>query len=108
VVPSLVNEALPRVVIEAFAYGVPVLGTDRGGIREQIDQGSGRLFDPDDVASLACLLQELIKQPRQLVSLGRGAQARAKDFSPDAMLDGYLAAYAEALLRARKSISGAS
>lgn len=93
VVPSLVNEAMGRVVVEAFSCGVPVLAARRGGIPELVDERCGRLFDPDDVASLVLLLEDLVAQPRRLAALRQGARERAKDFSPAAMLQGYLAAY---------------
>jgi glycosyltransferase involved in cell wall biosynthesis len=90
-----------RVVLEAFSSGVPVLAADRGGIPELIDERCGRLFDPDDAPSLARLLEELIAQPQRLAPMRQAARARARDFSADAMLSGYLAAYAQALERAR-------
>jgi glycosyltransferase involved in cell wall biosynthesis len=102
VVPSLVNEAMGRVVLEAFSSGVPVLAADRGGIPELIDERCGRLFDPDDAPSLARLLEELVAQPQRLAPMRQAARARARDFSADAMLSGYLAAYAQALERARR------
>lgn len=108
VVPSLVNEGMGRVVLEAFSFGVPVLGADRGGIPELIDRRSGWLFDPDDVPSLTRLLNGLIAQPQQLASMRQAAHARSADFSAEAMLNGYLAAYEEALARARKPMRGAS
>ena len=39
VVPSLVEDAAPRVVAEAFVNGVPPLGSDRGGIPEMCRNG---------------------------------------------------------------------
>lgn len=101
VVPSLVNEAMGRVVLEAFSFGVPVLAADRGGIPELIEERCGRLFDPDDVQSIARLLEALIAEPQRLASMRQAARARAEDFSREAMLNGYLAAYAEALDRVR-------
>lgn len=60
VVPSLWHEALGNVVFEAFAFGKPVLGANRGGIPELIKEGvNGILFDPDDIASLARAMQLL-------------------------------------------------
>lgn len=35
-VPSTVEDAFPRVIVEAALHGVPSIGTDRGGIPEAI------------------------------------------------------------------------
>lgn len=49
VVPSLWNEPQGVVVIEAFAYGKPVIAANRGGIPEMIqDSYNGFLVDIDD------------------------------------------------------------
>jgi len=41
------NEALGMVVVESFAFGVPVIGSNTGGIPEMISEGiNGMLFDP--------------------------------------------------------------
>ncbi len=47
IVPSIWYEALGMVVIESFAFGVPVIGSNIGGIPEMIIEGvNGILFDP--------------------------------------------------------------
>ncbi|MFI8514045.1 glycosyltransferase [Streptomyces sp. NPDC085460] len=38
-VPSTVEDAFPRVIVEAALHGVPAIGTDRGGIPEAIGGG---------------------------------------------------------------------
>ena len=49
--PSLCYEGAPRVIVEAFAAGVPVLASRVGGIPEQVDDGrSGRLVEPENEA----------------------------------------------------------
>jgi glycosyltransferase involved in cell wall biosynthesis len=54
VVPSECYENFPRVIVEAFAKGVPVLGSRLGSIEELIDDGrTGVLFRPGDVPDLA-------------------------------------------------------
>ena len=54
VVPSLAREATTRVILEAFAAGVPVLASDAGGIREVVEEGqTGFLTPPGDAAELA-------------------------------------------------------
>jgi glycosyltransferase involved in cell wall biosynthesis len=46
-VPSRWLETGPLVVLEAFAVGVPVLGTDRGGIAELVTHGVDGILVPD-------------------------------------------------------------
>jgi glycosyltransferase involved in cell wall biosynthesis len=53
VVPSVYEDPLPRAVIEAMAFGVPVIGTDVGGIGEMIEGGGGVLVPPRDESALA-------------------------------------------------------
>lgn len=58
VVPSMWNEPFGRTVIEAYAYGVPVIASSRGGLRELVAEGeTGQLFDPGDPDNFrqACL-----------------------------------------------------
>lgn len=45
-VPSLVHDSSPRVVLEAHASGIPVIGADRGGIRNMIGKGGICLPEP--------------------------------------------------------------
>ncbi len=47
IVPSVWYENFPGVIIESFAFGVPVIGSNIGGIPEMITEGkNGMLFDP--------------------------------------------------------------
>lgn len=57
VVPSVWHDTLPGVVFESFGFGVPVLGSNRGGIPEMIEPGiNGILFDPEVPGELESLL----------------------------------------------------
>ena len=55
IVPSRWYEGFPRVVVEAFARGTPVVASRLGGLAEIVEDGrTGRLFrpgDPDDLLS---------------------------------------------------------
>jgi glycosyltransferase involved in cell wall biosynthesis len=60
VVPSQWLETGPLVVLEAFAAGTPVLGSDLGGIRELVSHGSNGLLVPhDDVSSWTAAMVRL-------------------------------------------------
>jgi glycosyltransferase involved in cell wall biosynthesis len=51
--PSIWFEGLPLTIVEAFATGTPVIGSDLGAMREMIQPGvNGFLFQPGDVGSL--------------------------------------------------------
>ncbi len=54
IVPSIWYEALGMVIVESFAYGVPVIASNIGGIPEMVVEGkNGLLFDPGNEEDLA-------------------------------------------------------
>jgi glycosyltransferase involved in cell wall biosynthesis len=62
-VPSLCLETGPLVVLEAFDAGLPVIGSDAGGIRELVkDSDNGVLVKPGNTHAWALALNELQKR----------------------------------------------
>ncbi|MGU8601180.1 glycosyltransferase family 4 protein [Clostridium perfringens] len=58
IVPSMWDEPFGRVVIEANQYGLPVIGSDRGGIKEIIENiSTGELFDSNNINNLLDLIK---------------------------------------------------
>ncbi len=104
VVPSLFEEPFGRVIVEAFAAGIPVIGARSGGIPETIEPDvNGLLFPAGDAVALACLLQDLIANPAKVVQMSQGALDAAQRYSPTRIGAAYDAVFAG--LRARKSLS---
>jgi glycosyltransferase involved in cell wall biosynthesis len=69
-VPSLGFETGPLVVLEAQASGVPVVGSDLGGIAERVQHGvDGLLVRPGDSRALAAALRSFIDDPDSLERL---------------------------------------
>lgn len=67
VVPSGPFEAFPRVVVEAFSAGVPVVAFGAGGIPEIITHGhTGFLAAEHTPAALAAMLRDMLSNPDQL------------------------------------------
>lgn len=59
--PSRVWEAFPLVLIEAFAAGKPVVGSDVPGIADLIENGkTGRLVSQESAADLASALRDFV------------------------------------------------
>jgi glycosyltransferase involved in cell wall biosynthesis len=79
VVPSECYENFPYAVLEAFAYGKPVIGANIGGIPEQIDDGvNGYLFEYKNTSELAEKIISLIDNPDKIVEMGKKAREKAE------------------------------
>ena len=75
VLPSECYENFPRVIVEAFAKGVPVLGSRIGSMEELIEDGqTGVLFRTGDVDDLANKADWLFTHPDQLQRMSDGAR----------------------------------
>jgi glycosyltransferase involved in cell wall biosynthesis len=75
-VPSVWMETGPLVVLEAFALGVPVVGSAIGGISERVRDGvNGVLVPHGDATALREALLALSRAPERLADLGRGIGA---------------------------------
>ncbi len=90
------EEPFGLVAIEALACGTPVAAFARGALPEILDERSGTLARPDDVADLARQINRARRLSR--VACRRRAERR---FSLRAMTDRYLDAYRTLVARRR-------
>jgi glycosyltransferase involved in cell wall biosynthesis len=83
VVPSTPVDATPRVILEAFAAGVPVLAFASGGIPEIVEHGAtGFLVEERSPEALALAIRDLLRAPHRLRAVAENARAKARtDFS---------------------------
>ncbi|MCE2579660.1 glycosyltransferase family 4 protein [Gluconacetobacter entanii] len=81
-------EGLPMTVIEAMLCGLPVVGSDIRGIREQIVTGrTGYLVPAGNATALAAALGRLVRSADLRHAMGAAGRARALAmFSQDAVL----------------------
>ncbi len=92
VFPSLWQEPLSRVLLEALALGTPMAAMDTGGTREMLTDGESGLV-VDTVAALGAAVARLVADETLRKRLGEGALARAGLFSPEALVPRYEAVY---------------
>jgi len=76
VLPSIWSEQFPRVLVEAFACGLPVIASNTGALAELIREGeTGMLFPPRDAAALRARLDWADRNPEAMAEMGRQARA---------------------------------
>jgi L-malate glycosyltransferase len=91
------DEPFGLVVAEAMAVGTPVLVTERGGVREYVDDGTnGRLLSPHDPPAWAAAAVELLDDSEALSRMGRESVKTAARFNDERYCREMLAVYARA------------
>ena len=85
VVPSEIYENCPMSVLEAMAYGKPVVGSRLGGTAELVADGeTGLLFDAGNVSELTAALDKLMSSADLRRQMGMAARQRVEaEFSLD-------------------------
>lgn len=68
------HEGIPVSLVEAMSYGIPVIGTNTGGIPELIKPGTGLLVPACDAGALANAMQTLLSDDRLSEQIGRRAR----------------------------------
>lgn len=91
-------ESLPYVVLETAAAERPMITTRVGGIPEIYGPLSSALVPPADVKALVGAIKEAVDQPSAIAERSRKLRTRiAASFSVEAMVDGVLSCYEQAL-----------
>jgi glycosyltransferase involved in cell wall biosynthesis len=105
VLPSVLDEGFPTVLLEAQLAGVPVVGSDIGGTRETMIPGvTGLLAKSGDPADLASKLDRLRRDPdlREAMAAA-GPPWVERTFPLSMMMDGVRQMYLDALALRRRS-----
>ena len=109
-VPSVVaadsdRDALPNVLLEAMASGLPCIGSDTLGIPEVLEHDvSGLLVAPGNPVALARAVEELAADEGRRARLGREARRRVEqNYDRDRCLDQLALVLKNAILRSRET-----
>jgi len=73
-------ENWPNVCLEAMSYGKAIIASERGGMREMLDNGAGILVDPENPTALDGALERLFDRPDVAQELGQKARERFEAF----------------------------
>ncbi|MNX88778.1 Alpha-D-kanosaminyltransferase [compost metagenome] len=111
VLPSECFENAPMVILEAYSFGLPVIGSNRGGIPELVHNGqTGFLFEPGNADDLAEKVALVVGDPDAAQRMGEAGRALVVEtFAEESHYQMLLSAYQEVLSaeRAAPSLTGA-
>jgi glycosyltransferase involved in cell wall biosynthesis len=80
VLPSEWYENAPMTILETFACGKPIIGSDIGGIPEMIiNEETGLLFETGEHNELKEKIKHLLINPSLIVQMGKEARKRAEE-----------------------------
>lgn len=92
-VPSVWNDNFPRTMLDAFSYGMPVIGSHRGGIPEVVGHEVEGLIISPEAAPLAQAIKTYLQNPALRLKHGEAAFQSAKKYTLDKQVDGFMEIY---------------
>ena len=103
VVPSIVPDCCPTVVLEAMAVGRPVVAAASGGIVDLVDDGvTGLLVTPGDPVVLSNALSAVVNDRDAAAAMGRRALEQARSFTASAVVGRVETLYESLVSRPRR------
>ncbi len=82
------TEGFPKAAIEAMSFGLVVVGSDIGRLREFLADGRGHTVPPGDTAAVIDALRAVAADPALADAAGRAAAAFARNYTLEALGDG--------------------
>ncbi len=103
VFPNNCYHNCPMSILEAFAYGKPVIGANLGSVPELVEDGvTGLLFEPKNEKDLAKKIKYLYDHPQLIEKMGRNARRKVeRDFSAEKYYSRLLKIYEELIQKTR-------
>lgn len=93
-VPSTYEEISPVVISEAYAYGIPILGSQIGGIPELVEEGkTGWCRNHENPSEWKDLIETIARHPCRLLDMTDYCTSKALEFTPDQIGNDYINIY---------------
>jgi glycosyltransferase involved in cell wall biosynthesis len=104
VLPSQCYENFPRVVIEAFAKGTPVIASKLGAMAAIVDDGrTGLHFKPGDPVDLAATVRRILGESLELARMRQAARQKfEQNYTADSNHKTLMTIYEKALSNVRE------
>ncbi len=96
-VPSVWNDNFPRTMLDACSWGLPVIGSRRGGIPEVIRDGREGIIIEPCPQELASAMISYVDNPQLRLTHGRAARLHAMDFTLEGQAQIFVDIYASLL-----------
>ena len=104
IVPSRCYENFPRIIAEAYAYGLPVVASQLGSLAEIVEDGrTGYLFTPGDTNDLALKVGKIMSDEDGLSRMSAAARRVFEEkYGPQRNYQSLMAIYQKAINVSRK------
>jgi len=107
IVPSIWPEPLPRTILESYAVGVPVIGSDSGGIPDLIGSSNRDwLFAPGEDNELAVKMTHVMELGRAALPGREAFEHVLVETTPNVVAERYLQFYRDLLSSVEKRRAG--
>ncbi len=96
---------MPVCLVEAGAFGLPIVTTNVGGVPYLVKHEESALFvEPNDVKAMADAVRRLVREPRLASRLSTNGRAMAEQSSPERVVPMWDEVFSEALRRSPSSM----
>lgn len=85
VLPSITTEdnekeGIPVALMEAMAYGIPVISTKTGGIPELLSEGAGLIVKEKDAGELATAIESLLRDKNMAAETAKKGRQKVEEY----------------------------